>query len=321
MLESALLENSQGMRVKVLNYGARIASIQCLANGQLREMTVTHADPQEMPQDDFYLGATCGPVCNRISNAAFSLNGTRYQLDANDGENCVHGGVGNISYRYWALAQSAPNEAVLRLTLTHLEDGFPGNRELVVRYRLDDHNALHIEMTVESDRDTPVNMTNHTYFSLGEPGIENLTFRLNSEKFLQKRGDGVPTGSFVDAAETGFHLKDWQRVGDFLANNQYAQILEEGVDHCFVMEADTLDLPKAELVSETHKIKLAVFSDQPAMQVYSSRFLSDPFEPGQGLCFESQGYSDAVNQPEFPSVLVPKGEVYLHRLVFLFNEL
>ncbi|MCA0892171.1 aldose epimerase family protein [Microbulbifer agarilyticus] len=321
MLESVLLENSQGMRVTVVNYGARIASIQCLANGELREMTVTHADPQEMLQDDFYLGAICGPVCNRISNAAFSLNGTRYQLGANDGENCVHGGVGNISYRYWTLAQSAPNEAVLRLTLTHLEDGFPGNREFVVSYRLDESNALQIEMTAESDRDTPVNLTNHAYFSLGEQGIESLTFRLNSEKFLQKRGDGVPTGRFVDAAETGFRLKDWQRVGDFLANNQYAQILEEGVDHCFVMEVDTLDLPKAELVSETHKIKLAVFSDQPAMQVYSSRFLSDPFEPGQGLCFESQGYSDALNQPGFPSIVVRGGEQYRHRLTYQFEAL
>lgn len=321
MLESALLQNGQGMQVTVLNYGARIASIQCLANGKLREMTLTYAGPEEMLQDSFYLGATCGPVCNRISNATFSLNGTRYQLAANDGKNCVHSGEGNISYRYWALVQPAPNEVVLRLALAHLEDGFPGNREFVVRYRLDEGNALHVEMTVDSDRNTPVNMTNHAYFSLGEQGIGNLTFRLNSEKFLQKRADGVPTGSFVDAVETGFSLKDWQRVGDFLANNQYPQILEEGVDHCFVMEAGAPDLPKAELVSETNKIKLAVFSDQPAMQLYSSRFLSDPFEPGQGLCFESQGYSDALNQPSFPSIVVRGGDQYRHRLTYQFSVL
>ncbi|MEH6551265.1 MAG: aldose epimerase family protein [Pseudomonadales bacterium] len=322
MLTSALLENSQGMQVTLINYGARIASIQCMANGKMTEMTVTPVDIEALLKDELYLGATCGPVCNRISQARFQLDGHTYQLQSNDGENCLHGGKNNVSFRFWQLLQLSDNEVSLQLELKHLEDGFPGNRKLAVHYRLTEDNALHIDYSVETDRDTPVNITNHSYFSLGEEDILNLSFKLNSERFLERSGNGIPTGGYVDSSATGFDMTQWQSVGEFIDRNQYEQIVtEEGVDHCFVMADTSIKAANAELVSQKNKIRLSVFSDQVATQFYTGKFLAHPFKPYQGLCFESQAYTDAVNRPEFPSVVLSSGERYQHQLIYQFSYL
>jgi len=322
MFRSALLENGHGMRVTLANFGARIGSIQCLVNGRLTEMTVTPREIEDLLNDEFYVGATCGPVCNRISNAGFQLNDVAYSLDNNDGANCLHGGGNNVSYRFWQLSQKSATEVNMQLELKHLEDGFPGDRKLVVRYRLDENNKLSIDFSAETDRDTPVNLTNHSYFNLGEKDIRDLQFKLHSEKFLQRSSQGIPTGKFIDSSDTGFDLQQWQKISDFIDRNRYEQIIaEEGVDHCFVMFDAAIETAKAELISRRNNFKLTVFSDQPAMQFYTGKFLAKPFKPYQGLCFESQGYTDAVNQPKFPSVILSKGERYQHKLIYQFSQL
>lgn len=306
----------------MVNYGARIASIACMVNGQLTEMTVTPTEIEALLKDEFYLGATCGPVCNRISNAGFQLNNVAYSLDNNDGVNCVHGGENNVSFRFWQLSQVSTHEASMQLELEHLENGFPGNRKLMVRYRLDENNQLNIDFTAESDRDTPINLTNHSYFNLGEKDIRDLQFKLHGDRFLQRSNKGIPTGEYIDSSATGFDLRQWQTVSDFIDRNVYEQIItEQGVDHCFVMTDAAIEAAKAELVSQQNQIKLTVFSDQPAMQFYTGKFLAKHFKPYQGLCFESQGYTDAVNQAQFPSVILSKGKCYQHKIIYQFSQL
>lgn len=312
------LANSKGMKVLLVDYGARIASILVPCNDELLEMTVTPNNKALLERDPFYLGATCGPVCNRISNASFSLNGDEYQLTKNDGHNCLHGGESNISLRYWEIHDQSDMHVIFKLRLVHLEDGFPGNRDLYVRYYLSDDNALNIQFNVISDIDTPINLTNHAYFNLGEQNIEDLIFKLNAKELLERKCNGLPTGRLLNTTETGFDMYSWVRVKDFIEGNQYEQIIvEEGIDHCFVLDDSET---KASLQSLSTGIRLDISTDQPAIQFYTGKFLSNPYKPYQGLCFECQGFTDAVNHSNFPSTILNKESEYSQFITYRFTQ-
>lgn len=316
-MRSIELVNSNGMEVKLVNWGARIASILVPIDDQLIEMLVTPEDNTLFLDDPFYLGATCGPVCNRISNATFELNGKNFKLSQNDGENCLHGGENNISLRSWEVVEISNDAVAFKLSLAHLEDGFPGNRELYVRYQLSSENELKIELEAVSDKDTPINMTNHAYFNLGEDNINNLMFKINTKEFVERDYCGIPTGRLINTSKTGFSLTNWLNVRDFICNSHYKQILlEEGVDHCFVL--DGADEISAALMSENSGVKLFIETNQPSIQIYTGKYLSEPFNSYQGICFECQGYTDALNHSHFPSVILNKNEKYSKYISYQF---
>lgn len=322
MLTFAQLTNKNQMSVVLSNWGARITSIRFRCDDDSKEMLATYAKPDSFLIDPYYMGATCGPVCNRIEGANFKINHTTYLLSKNDGENCLHGGSNNISSQYWNVITQSDSKVTYELGLTHLQEGFPGNRIISVEYELDDDNKLSIKLIAETDMDTPINLTNHAYFNLGEKDILALKFRLSADKFLEKDSHEIPTGAYIKASNTGLDISQWQSVKGFLQNNQYAQIKQNMcVDHCFVLKDHTDKEPKAGLVSESNQVRLDIFSDQPAMHFYSGEHLSAPFKANQGLCFESQGFTDAVNHPLFPSVLLKKGSTYCHKLAYQFTSL
>lgn len=317
-MELIELTNNQGMKVTLANYGARVASILVPKRGRMLEMIVTPDDKTMLERDSFYLGATCGPVCNRITNASFNLLGEQYDLSKNDGENCLHGGDNNISFQYWDIKQRSGSSVTFKLTLTHLVDGFPGNRELEVIYSLSDENTLNISLFATSDRATPMNLTNHAYFNLGESDIRNLSFKLNAQSMLQRDANGLPNGDFINIQETGFNVKNWANISHFINNNLYDQIVsEQGVDHCFVVE-DRSDVI-AELYSMQNGIRLVIKSDQPAIQFYTGKFLSAPYRAYQGVCFEAQGFTDAINFPHFPSSIIDEGSKYAQEIQYQFD--
>jgi len=314
------LTNTKGMQVTIASFGARIASVLVPKDGELLEMTVTPDDKTLLTQDPFYLGATCGPVCNRISNASFAIEDTKYQLSQNDGENCLHSGDNNISLREWQIVEHNTQKLVLRLSLEHLENGFPGNRVFTVCYQLSDNNELTMDYQVSTDQTTPVNMTNHAYFNLGEKSANDLYFKLDATNMLERHGNGIPTGKQLPITTLGFDFNQWTKVDDVIENTPYQQIVEEqGIDHCFVMNKN--NRLKAQLLSKQHNIQLSVYSDQSALQLYTGKFLAEPYIPYQGLCFECQGFTDAVNQPEFESVLVSPEEDYNKSICYRFDVL
>ncbi len=317
-MEHVKLTNTLGMEVSLANVGARITSIKIPHNGQLLEMTVTPEDSALKQLEPFYLGATCGPVCNRIANASFELNGQSYKLSNNDGNNCLHGGENNISMQSWQVIERDQTQVLFALKLAHLADGFPGNRELLIHYRLSDDNALSIELKATTDIATPINLTNHAYFNLGDESTRNLLFKLNSEAFLERDQTGIPTGRFIDVLDTGFNTRNWLSIGEFVATNKYQQIVaEKGVDHCFLVANN--NLAKAQLWSINTGICLSVYSDQPAIQFYTGKFLSAPYKPYQGVCFEAQGLTDAVNKAHFDADIVTADEPYARFICYQFS--
>ena len=175
-LETVSLTNKNGMRVEIINFGARVKSIKFRVNNILTEMTLGYGTAEEYLNDDVYLGATCGRVCNRIAGGKFELDGCQYQLPLNDGENCLHGGDNNFSLRYWQIDRQTINHSSVTLLLVsdHGDQGFPGTLNMSVTYELRADNKLSIQYSANTDLTTLINLTNHAYFNLGEKDCESL---------------------------------------------------------------------------------------------------------------------------------------------------
>ena len=308
------------MTATLLNFGARLVSIKVPVRGDLTEMLVAYKEHEDYLTDPYFLGAVCGRVCNRISQASFSLADVDYQVDANNGAHCLHGGRGGFSQQFWTIEEQAESKVVFSLISPHLDQGFPGQLSIRVSYHLQDDNVLAITMQATTTSLTAVNLTHHPYFSLGEPTNQNLKLLLNSSVFLARDDNGIPTGDEVAASALGADLAQLTTVSDLYQKSHYPQILDEqGLDHCFLIKKNKMQQPDAVLVSDLTGVKLAIYSNQSAMQVYTGHFLTAPLRPYAGICLEPQGYTDAVNQPEFPSILIDSDQTYRHASLLEFS--
>lgn len=319
-MKSVTLTNKDGMTATLLNFGARLVSIKVPARGDLTEMLVAYKEHEDYLTDPYFLGAVCGRVCNRISQASFSLADVDYQVDANNGAHCLHGGRGGFSQQFWTIEEQAESKVVFSLISPHLDQGFPGQLSIRVSYHLQDDNVLAITMQATTTSLTAVNLTHHPYFSLGEPTNQNLKLLLNSSFFLARDDNGIPTGDEVAASALGADLAQLTTVSDLYQKSHYPQILDDqGLDHCFLIKKNKMQQPDAVLVSDLTGVKLAIYSNQSAMQVYTGHFLTSPLRPYAGICLEPQGYTDAVNQPEFPSILIDSDQTYRHASLLEFS--
>ena len=319
-MKSVTLTNKDGMTATLLNFGARLVSIKVPVRDDLTEMLVAYKEHEDYLTDPYFLGAVCGRVCNRISQASFSLEGVDYQVDANNGAHCLHGGRGGFSQQFWTIEEQAESKVVFSLISPHLDQGFPGQLSIRVSYHLQDDNVLAVTMQATTTVLTAVNLTYHPYFSLGEPTNQNLKLLLNSSVFLARDDNGIPSGGEVAASDLGTDIAQLTKVSDLYQKSHYPQILDEqGLDHCFLIKKNKMQQPDAVLVSDLTGVKLAIYSNQSAMQVYTGHFLTAPLRPYAGICLEPQGYTDAVNQPEFPSILIDSDQTYRHASLLEFS--
>ena len=292
-------------------------------------------------------GAVVGRVANRISGAAFTLDGRKYALDMNDGGNTLHGGNVRFEKMLWDAESFVREEGggkVCGVTFSRKspagEQGFPGNMDVSVEYRLDGSDNLCFEYRAVSDARTPVSLTNHSYFNLdgafsGIPSVLDHEMKLDSTRLLEIDGSLIPTGRFLDVSENGeFDFGEWKKVGrDILKCDKR---IGQGYDHCFVTAAyddavaggrkDGSSVVKfGSIRSGRTGICMDILTDQVGMQVYSGNFLKGtgkggvPNEKYGAVCFESQRLVDAVNRKEFPSMVQEAGEVYKSTTVFKFG--
>ena len=320
-LRVVTLTNNNGMSAEVLNFGARLSSVVFPTTHGLQAMTVAYDDVKNQLKDPFYIGATCGPVCNRISQGKFELNGQTYLLDTNDGENTLHSGNNNISLQYWNVDQRTLTSSYVKLKLIHddLVGGFPGKVTLFAEYALSDDNKLDVTYSATTDKPTPINLTNHAYFNLGEKNCLSLSFTLASSAFIERNSIGIPTGKILSTDIIGANLRKSISVNKLVTDTSYQQIKQElGLDTCFILDNTSYGQPKAELWSDKTGVKLKVFTNQSAVQVYTGKFLQKPFIPFQGICFECQGYVDAPNQLAFPSITLEPNNSYRNSISYQF---
>jgi len=327
-LESKLvtiaLTNDNGMSVEIINFGARIKSIKFPVNAKATEMILGYASAPEYINDEFYLGATCGRVCNRIANGEFELDGRQYQLTQNDGDNCLHGGSDNFSMRYWDVDKATQSKCSVTLSLIspNGDQGFPGTVNLSVTYQLSEDNKLSIQYSGNTDSATPINLTNHAYFNLGENDCQSLYLQMMSSTFLETDAANIPTGNIIPVAQTDYNFREPAAIGYRQQHTEDESLkTKNGYDHCFVLDNTPFEQPKAVLTSLKNQISLSVYTDQAAIQLYTGFYLSDEFSSYQGVCLEAQNYTDAENNKHFPTNILTPNQSYQRQVIYKFESI
>lgn len=338
--------NRHGASVVLSTLGAGIVAVNVPdRKGNLGNVVLGYATPADYFRDGPCAGKTIGRVANRIGNAGFVLGGKEYRLPANDGKNSLHGGPDGFMNRIWN-AEVLPDGVKFSYHSPDGECGFPGDADVTVTYTWNDACELCITFGATASGLTVMNLTNHAYFNLeGEDssGVGAHTLKLWSCRFLETDGGFIPTGRLIRATgpmdfSHGAPLEPCFSSGlETLRHNR-------GLNHYYVFDDDRISdsaitgeegcmqnnrviRSAATLYASRSGRQLDVSTSYPGIMVYTGGWLSDspadrqgrPHADHQAVALECQGYPDAPNHPDFPSVTLAEGEVYCHTIVYKFH--
>jgi aldose 1-epimerase len=331
------LTNSNGMEVRAMTYGGIIVSIRVPdKNGKIADVVLGHEKLEGYLPNPPYLGAIVGRYANRIANGAFTLDGAKYNLPKNDGPNTLHGGLSGFNQKVWE-GKEFKNAKGVGVAFTYLskdgEEGFPGNLKAKVSYTLSNENQLILDYEATSDKATPINLSQHSYFNLageGNDDILNHEIMLNADRFTPVDKTLIPTGELRAVQGTPLDFNKPTPIGARI-DDQYEQlVLGHGYDHNFVLNRANEDggLTLAARVHEpTSGRVLEVSTTEPAVQFYSGNFLDGSivgknghvYKKRYGFCLETQHYPDSPNHPDFPSTILKPGKTFHSETIFKFS--
>jgi len=329
------LKNISGMCAAITNYGGRIVQLMVPdKNGKPTDVVVGFKSVADyVHSTEPYFGALIGRVGNRIANAQFTLDGTTYNLFANNGPNTLHGGKKGFQSVVWD--GKLLNDTVLELSYysPEGEEGFPGDLQVKVRYSLTSKNELCIDYEATGSKRTPVNLTNHAFFNLNGEGsgtINNHTLQINASQYTPVDATLIPTGSLENVEGTPFDFRQPTAIGtrsDTLNNEQLK--FGKGYDHNYVLStASDGQMHQAAVVTgDQSGIVMMVYTVEPGLQFYGGNFMQskNTFKSGAkddfrtAFCLETQHFPDAPNQPSFPSIILEPGHKYHTSSVYRFG--
>ena len=328
------LTNSHGVEVRAMNYGGIILSLRVPdRKGQLADIVLGHDKAEGYMPNPPFLGAIVGRYANRIANGTFTLDGKTYTLPKNDGPNTLHGGITRTFDK--VLWDGEPLKGKNGVAFTYLskdgEEGFPGNLKVTVTYTLTDSNELVIDYQATTDKATPINVSQHSYFNLkgeGNGDILDHEIMINADKFTPVDKNLIPTGELRAVKGTPFDFTTSTKIGARIEDSYEQMVLGHGYDHNFVLNRKGAGLSLAARVYEpTTGRVLEVSTTQPAVQFYTGNFLDGSvtgkeghvYKRRYGLCLETQHYPDSPNHPDFPSTILKPGEKFHQTTVFKFS--
>lgn len=318
------------MIVDITNYGATILSIQVPdKKGNLSDIVLGYNTVEEYQNNGGYFGATVGRYANRIKNAEFTLNDVTYKLAKNDGDNHLHGGICGFDKKMWDF--SILNDTLTLTTSSpDMEEGYPGNLDLAVTYSLSDDNEFKIEYFAKTDKDTYVNLTNHSYFNLnghGKGDVLRHKIKINADKFTRVGAGAIPTGESVLVEGTPFDFRVPHIIGERVSQENSDLEVCGGYDHNFIINREDNDITEACVLTEDYTGRMiTVSTDMPGIQLYIGNMI-DPvkgksnahYGKRSGLCLETQYFPDTPNNPSFPSCLLKAGETQKSTTIFKFS--
>jgi aldose 1-epimerase len=327
------LKNRSGAEAKIMNFGGVVVSLKVPdRNGHLGDVVLGYGNLAGYVQESPYFGAIVGRYANRIAKGRFALDGIDHTLAINNGPNALHGGLKGFDKVVWEPTVTASAEGP-SLQLKYLskdgEEGYPGNLSVTAVYTLTHDNALKLEVTATTDKDTVVNISQHSYFNLAGHGpILNHEVMMPADRFTPVDSTLIPTGELRPVAGTPFDFRQSTPIGARINQPDEQLKFGNGYDHNWVFSKQTGEMTLLARVHEpaTGRV-LEVHSTEPGLQFYSGNFLDGSIrgKDGQvynfreGFCMEPQHFPDSPNHPDFPSVVLKPGQLYRNTIVFKFS--
>lgn len=330
------LTNARGASVQITNFGGTVTAIRVPdRRGKLGDVVLGYSSSANYQANTggTYFGALIGRYANRIAKGKFTLDGTSYQIAANNPPNMLHGGKAGFNLKVWAATPvKVPHGAALALRLVSSDgdENFPGSLTVRVVYTWTDDDALKIDYTATTDKDTVVNLTNHSYFNLNGAGsgtISDHRLMLNADRYLPVDKVSIPLGAPAPVAGTPFDFRRPTAIGARINRPDTQLQYGHGYDHNFVLNHHGPGLVLAARVyaPKTGRV-LTAYTTEPGMQLYTGNFLNGKLRGSGGtyvrrgaFCLEAQHYPDSPNHSSYPTTELKPGQTYRQTTVYQFS--
>lgn len=328
------LKNANGLTAVILDFGGVLYEMKTPdRDGNFANISCNYPTIPEYQEIRPYFGSLVGRYGNRIAKGKFTIDGVDYQVPVNNDENALHGGLKGFDQRIWNVEPfSNPNEVGLKLTYTAAdgEEGYPGKLDVTVVYSLNNNNELMIDYTAATDKATPINLTNHTFWNLSgatSGTIRGTELTLGADRFLPTDGGLIPTGEVASVEGTPLDFRTAKTIGQDIDKITEPQF-NGGYDHCLVLAKEKEgELSFCALAFDPASGRtMEVTTTEPAVQFYSGNFLDGStgvgdykYEKQSAFCLETQHYPDSPNHPEFPNTILRPGDVYRHTTIHKFG--
>ena len=317
--------NNGVLRAEVSDWGAKLTRLLVPNKaGDVKDVVLGFATQEEWRTKETYFNAIIGRCANRIKNGRFVLDGKGYQLPVNNGTNSLHGGVHGFNEKIWKVIEHDAEHIVLYYRTADGEEGYPGNVDVWVTYRLTDDNSLRISYKAQTDAPTIVNFTNHSYFNLnGEqsPSVRDHVLQVFADEYTPFDETACPTGEVLPVEGTPMDFRRPVLIGERIDDAFF--VPGRGIDNNWV-------LPVSEGVRLAARVSaggrtMEVWTDAPALQVYTGNYVEENvgksgavYRPQNAVCLETQNIPDAINHPNFPSPVLRPGEVFESVTIYKF---
>jgi aldose 1-epimerase len=335
-VELFAFHNANGVEVRAISYGATVVSIRTPNRRGVVDDVVLGFDalPDYLTKAR-YFGSVVGRYGNRIGHGRFALDGATFQLATNNGANHLHGGVNGFDKVIWAgepFERDGASGVVFSYTSKDGEEGYPGTLNVRVTYTLTPRNELRIDYSAVTDKATPVNLTNHSYFNLGGRGSGDILahqLTLNADRYTPTDATQIPTGEIAPVAGTPFDFRTPKPIGARIDADDEQIRRGQGYDHNFVLNGWSADprrgdtpRPAAHVVDPASGRTLDVATTEPGVQLYAGNNLNlaqNGFGRRTAFCLETQHFPDSPNHPNFPSTILRPGATYRSTTIYTFG--
>ncbi len=317
------ITNTNNYSFSFYTYGGYMAEVHIPTfsdNSNTEDVLLGYGNSNDFFEAHGYFNSIIGRVCNRIGGSKFILNEREYNLYSNTPPDHLHGGKEGFNKKIWKIDEIYKTSDNIKVILTykskHLEENYPGNLDCKTVYELNNNNEIIISFHATTDQDTIINMTNHNYWNFHghKQNYKNITehvVKIKSDQICETDKGSIPTGKLINVIDTKFDLNK-----SFEINEKFLE--SGGIDHNYVLKDHSIDKPIAYIYSKTTGMGAEYSTDQPGIQFYTGNMMKKSYDGKHkrnygmqyGMCLETQIFPDAINQPNFPSAILNKGETY-----------
>lgn len=324
------ISNDNGMTVRVLDWGCTIQSVIVPdKNGAPVDVVMGYDDMESYELGTCFYGSFVGRYANRISRGTFELNGETITLSQNEGKNHLHGVYTESIFA----VEGRGNTLTMTRVSPDGEEGYPGRLDVKVQYTVTDDNALVLDYSATTDKDTVVNFTNHSYFNLNghdSGSAAEHMLQINGDSITEVDAESIPTGRILPVDNTPFDFRTAKPIGRDLDLSDEQLSMTNGYDHNYILSTDGMEQPYAVVKGDRSGIVMTCATTEPAVQFYNANFVQNDPASGRGkggaayiqrgaLCLETQHYPDSPNHEEFPTTVLRAGETYRHTSSYRFS--